>query len=531
MYGFSISKKGILTDNYYEQKGEYEKPEPQGVYVMIRKIGNEIIINQDFHGSFGLYIYQNLDYFALSNSFLLLEEHLIGKQNISFNKDFADYLIISGLCSLSIDETIIKEIKQIPTNAYLVININKKIFKIHYIDYKENTIPLESSKGLKIIDEWIDKWGYIFRSLKKKTDNISFDLSGGFDTRVLLSILLNSGVDLNEIYIHSFNDKKHDHNIDFKIASDISSKFGFKLNNFNLDINSVKWGIKNTLYNTLYSKLGFHKEFYLKNQFYIKPRFTFAGSCGEDLRGFPGYPIEKYIEKQSSPKVLGHKDDFYNSSKRLIKRSVYLLKSKKVYKNDYEISNSLYSKVTGKNHFGKLALESFIANIYTLQPLMDPDIKKIKYDISSNKSHDLIAYIYVRFANDLINFPFQGNRSIDLNSIKKAKRLNKKLTTYKIKKDYNANFYIDQKRACPVPPSKENGTAIKFLENLFESPRYISIINKIYDNNVYIWANYFRKNYNYFPLKQHYALLAVVVTINNLSSNKSSVEKFFFNKE
>jgi len=324
-----------------------------------------------------IYIYQNLDYFALSNSFLLLEEHLIGKQNISFNKDFADYLIISGLCSLSIDETIIKEIKQIPTNAYLVININKKIFKIHYIDYKENTIPLESSKGLKIIDEWIDKWGYIFRSLKKKTDNISFDLSGGFDTRVLLSILLNSGVDLNEIYIHSFNDKKHDHNIDFKIASDISSKFGFKLNNFNLDINSVKWGIKNTLYNTLYSKLGFHKEFYLKNQFYIKPRFTFAGSCGEDLRGFPGYPIEKYIEKQSSPKVLGHKDDFYNSSKRLIKRSVYLLKSKKVYKNDYEISNSLYSKVTGKNHFGKLALESFIANIYTLQPLMDPDIKKL----------------------------------------------------------------------------------------------------------------------------------------------------------
>ena len=61
MYGFSISKAGILTDNYYKKLGFYEKPEPQGVYVMIRKNGNEILINQDFYGSFGLYIYENTE--------------------------------------------------------------------------------------------------------------------------------------------------------------------------------------------------------------------------------------------------------------------------------------------------------------------------------------------------------------------------------------------------------------------------------------------------------------------------------------
>ena len=47
MYGFSISKKGIITNNYYEKIGLYEEPDPQGVYVLIRKIGNEIILNQD----------------------------------------------------------------------------------------------------------------------------------------------------------------------------------------------------------------------------------------------------------------------------------------------------------------------------------------------------------------------------------------------------------------------------------------------------------------------------------------------------
>ena len=136
MYGFSVSEKGVLTDNYYKIKGEYKNPGPLGAYVMIRKIGNKIILNQDFYGSFGLYIYEekNDNYFILSNSFLLLEEYLIGKKNISLNKDFADNFIIADLCTYSMDETLIKEIKIIPPNAFIVINIEKKKYKLNYID-------------------------------------------------------------------------------------------------------------------------------------------------------------------------------------------------------------------------------------------------------------------------------------------------------------------------------------------------------------------------------------------------------------
>ena len=121
---------------------------------MIRIMQNEIKIVQDFHGSFGLYFYENkkTNYFALSNSFLLLEEYLIGKQNISLNKEFADNLIISNLCSTSIFETLIEEIITLPPNSFIIINKTKKSFKINHIDYRENTIPLESEEGLKIID-------------------------------------------------------------------------------------------------------------------------------------------------------------------------------------------------------------------------------------------------------------------------------------------------------------------------------------------------------------------------------------------
>ena len=57
LYGYIISKNGILTDNYYKMIGHYEEPEPFGVYTMIRKIDNNIIINQDYYGSYGLFAF------------------------------------------------------------------------------------------------------------------------------------------------------------------------------------------------------------------------------------------------------------------------------------------------------------------------------------------------------------------------------------------------------------------------------------------------------------------------------------------
>lgn len=104
----------------------------------------------------------------------------------------------------------INEITQVPTNSFIIINIQQKSLKINSIENQENTIPLESQKGLKILDEWMDKWGYIFRSLLKKTDNISFDLSGGFDSRILLSILLNSGIEMNNLIINTYKNKENE---------------------------------------------------------------------------------------------------------------------------------------------------------------------------------------------------------------------------------------------------------------------------------------------------------------------------------
>lgn len=525
MYGFSVSKNGILTDNYFKLTDHYEITEPQGIYILVKKKKNEIIIKQDFQGNFGLYLYQNQnkDYFAFSNSFLLLEEYLIGKQNFSINRDYANNFVISYLCSESIYETMIKEIIKIPSNKILVINIKNKTFKNYTIDYKESTIPFESIEGLKIIDKWINKWGYIIRSLLKKTDNISSDLSGGFDTRTILSIFLNSGIDINKILIHSAKDKKTCHEEDFEIASLIASKFGFKLNYHRLDNSGILWSLRDKLLCSFYSKLGFHKEFYFKNKFYEKPRFHFHG--GGEIRGYPGLPIKKYIKSLSDKgKKLGN--EFFFSSKRLYDRSVTLLKKEKDFENDYDISSYFYQKGRSAIHDGKTGLEGFLANEYLIQPLIDSDIKKIKFNKSENSAHDLIAYIYVRFAHDLIYFPFQGNRTLNIKSILKAEKLNKLNKPYKVKYDYNINFFIDSQRKLPLSESKDNKDAVLFLQELFDKPKFIEEIKKIFKIKVYIWAREYAKKHNYHPLRYLYGLFSIALTFRCLLLNKKYQYKF-----
>ena len=526
MYGFSVSKEGILTDNYYKKNKNYNDPDPEGVYIMVRKIKNKITINQDFYGAIGLFLYENKEtgYFAVSNSFLLLEEHLVGKQNFTLNKDFADDFIIEGLCTPSINETLVKEITKIPSNVYITIDINQKSFNFYYIDYKENTIPLDSDEGLKIIDKWADKWGYIIRSLKKQTDNIRFDLSGGYDTRMVLALLLNSGINLNDILIYSFDDKLYVHEEDFKIASKISSKFGFKLNNLKFDDTGELFKTKDSLFVTLYSKLGFHKEFYFKKKFFYKPRFHFSGGGGEIIRGYPGKSIKKYIKVLSlnSLEIKGYEKEFHDSTLRLCNRSVELLKKKKTYNNDFEISNDLYYRGRTRAHYGTSAYEFFIANIYCIQPLIDSEIKKIKLDIKDRLALDITAYIYVRFAYDLINFPFEGKRILYKESIQKAKYLNKKFGYYKRKNNFKNYFYIDKKRKSPVSIPRDledNSDAIKYINKIIDSNKIYYYIHKLYKDSVYKWSLEYKNKTKFHPLRHIYSLLAVAKILEDIKLN------------
>ena len=70
---------------------------------------------------------------------------------MNLNKDYADNLILAGLSTFSIYETLIKEIEKIQPNIFLILNIIKKKYVIKYndllyYDQKQNAILLNQKK-------------------------------------------------------------------------------------------------------------------------------------------------------------------------------------------------------------------------------------------------------------------------------------------------------------------------------------------------------------------------------------------------
>lgn len=201
---------------------------------------------------------------------------------------------------------------------------------------------------------------------------------------------------------------------------------------------------------------------------------------------------------------------------------ISLLTKKKIYYNEYEISTDFYLKGRTRHHFGKTAVEAFLGNEYILSPLLDPDIIKVKYDINPESNNDLITYIYARLSRDLLYFPFNSyisNRQIKKESISKADKLNKRFGVYKIKSNYNNNFYIDIKRKLPIIlkyDSYINNNIKEYLKRYFNNSKFNNSFNKVYDSNIYYKVN---KTDSIFHQN---SLFAVVKVIEDLSSNHNN---------
>ncbi len=303
---FIIDSNNIesMTDKFYgyilPNNNENIINKGNGSYIWIKEYNNILKIIQDFNGCYEIYLYKNNDYFAISNSFIKLVEYLKGKKPLSLNKDYADAFLFSGVCSFAYEETLINEIKILPRNY--IININKKNKEINFerIDYQENSVDLDSEEGFKILDEWFSKWINIIQEIKKESDNIAVDLSGGIDSRLILALILSSNIDLKKIRIHSMNDGKHTHKDDYRIASQIAEELNFELNKNVFSTKYLPFKEENTTINlSFYTKLGFHNQMYFQTSYSLEPIYWIVGAGGENIRsvGTTIYkePYEKFI--------------------------------------------------------------------------------------------------------------------------------------------------------------------------------------------------------------------------------------------
>lgn len=528
LYGFAICDGKIIQDNEVSDKTEFDGT---GVYIYVKKTDNAIEILQDFNGSYGLYLFKKDDYFAISNSFIKLVEHIRENFVLTLNEDYAKAFLSVDVASCVFEETLVNEIIMIPKNYIINININPSSIHFEKIDYGDNSIPISSKKGIELLDQWFYKWVNIFRYIKNKTNNLAFDLSGGFDSRLILTIALNSFIDLNKVEIHSINDDKHTHKEDFEIASDISNYFNFKLNNNVLDSPRKYFDEIATPINiSFYSKLGFHKQMYYRRYIDLSNVYIITGAGGGMLRG--GYldvTPDEFISRNVK-RADKYSFDFAKATESIIKRSFSKLKKFYNLKDNSEVylARILYKESRSRHHFGKGLAASYFTNSFKISPLLDPIIHKLNIiDEYCDDKDLLVSVIFTRYCPELINFKFDSGRYINEKTLEYARLINEKYPFKPVKYEFisepeesdlsSLGELLKLKNNVPIKSSEIE----KFIMDKFLSAKFKMIFSHYFSEEIYrkIYLNV--RNSNYFPLEDVYSAIAVVKILNDIEYSKN----------
>lgn len=431
LYGYCVCDDAVIT----ETEKMPEAPPPDGAYVYIRRDADTIRLYQDFQGSYGLYLFKDGDEWSLSNSFWYLVDAVKKDHRLTFNMEYADHLLPAQLASMSAEETLVNEITCINRAAILTINIPDGTISQEFIDYREKSVDPGSSEGIEILDRWYLKWTGLIKALCDLSEDVQTDLSGGFDSRLVLGLFLGSGTDLNDICVRTMEDELHTHREDMEIASEIGKFFGFSLNGGKPVASAEDLSERDTLNIFLNIRLGFHTQLGFEYGKRKKLLFAFngyGGGCIRDLsESLSNWADEETLVKsqENAGKTFGPRQ--CASAVNITRRSIDALR-KKCEKTGREIPPQdlcilLYPESRGRNHFGKREAEFFQGGILQICPLLDASLCSLR--VSSAECEDknlLYALICVRYMPQLLNFRFEGGRTISSETIRCAQRISER---------------------------------------------------------------------------------------------------------
>ncbi len=417
MYGYYLDENGITSEVMYD--GEAAPSSQCGAYVIVRRLENEITIEQDYNGSFGLYVFEQDGYFALSNSFLYLVDFLKTRYPLSLDTDYADYLLVADLSSVAYGRTMIREIRLLDRNATVHIGIGDRSYteKIEVPMFQE--IELDSEEGIRLLDSWYYRWTGMMRSITQQTSNVTADLSGGFDSRTTFMLLKCSGADLQHINIDSIEDTRHTHKEDFEIASQIASHFGFQLNDGSmLHGERAALSTEESMDLMLSVSLGFNKLINVVTSSYYKPRYRITGAAGASIREFWNMPVDEFLSMERKildayPKSVQKR--FGDAQERVQRASIEAIARKYGIAdlNSPKLPQLLNLEERVRNHFGKDAVETQFGNDIKIAPLMDKDLNSLRKNTDDCPDTNLLVTLIMhRYCPELLEFPFDSNRSI-----------------------------------------------------------------------------------------------------------------------
>lgn len=520
-YGYKITENGIYSAENIQGSAR-DVPGQVGCYVDVVVTDGKIRISQDNLGCFGLYIYRNADWFVLSNSFFRLVEYLQTRARMSFNWEYSE-LLLSLRRDMLYDQTSIREISIVDRNAVLSIDRKSRCLSISQGEPDENVVELDSSRGLSILDRWFEKWKRIMREIVSRTTNVSIDLSGGYDSRLTLLLMLQSGVDMRRVRVNSFTDGLHTHSRDYAIATDIANAFGFKLNARELDDKGRRYTPEERFNLSFYTKGGFHDEFYAPEGVYGKNVYSFTGMGGELIRDElrqdeKAWKVSLYsmLQKRSS-----------EACRKMFEQSVLDVK-RKYDKQDLraqDVPRKCYVESRNRNHYGKVCVEAWLGHRFLLSPFFDPLILSLKMNTSAcDDRYLLTALIYQRYCPELLKFPYDNGTSISPETLRQAAAINQR---------YPRGSENAAASAFSLPAdSGATGDDIgiqaydsldRLMAGRFESASFQSEVSSVFGEYMCKNAKWLATNGGWYPLRMYYLMFALLKAKHAAEASMSCV--------
>lgn len=227
-----IGNQGFL--NYSENNNNCQRYE-DGNYILINKTSEDSYrLSRDYHGYYPLFYYNDGDYWCVSNSIIYIAEHLNDRGiSVSYNESNVEIWKseLALALQLTSHSTFVNEIKVLPVNRDIVLVKNGDNNHI-YVTKREKSPEMEESYKVTLRD-CLEIWRSRYLTiLSNKEIALHHDLSGGLDSRCLLSFILNNaeaakGAESNNRLRINSNPK---HTKDFEIAKRLASLFNFNLN-------------------------------------------------------------------------------------------------------------------------------------------------------------------------------------------------------------------------------------------------------------------------------------------------------------
>ena len=503
LYGYSIQRSGIYENDNLTPEA-IAGLDGRGCYVYVEVKDGKITIKQDLNGSWGIYLFRHGDYFALSNSFFRLLDHVKFKYPLTINRDYCHYWLVDNYSGHAYCETAVNEIRLLERNAIVHIDVVSKNLDIEFIDYKELTIYLDSAEGIAKLDKWVDFWSDVLRGVAQNTDFLLADLSGGFDSRVALITALNSGIDSDKLSISSIISKNHTYPEDYAIASKIATHYGLTVNKtFSRSPHLLNLSLDDMFNLDFYSRQIFSRTTapLSINQKNIDKIYKLNGFGGETIRDYWRGSPDNFIKYQANKglhlsSILSSK--ILNSIKKLLESDLHAVSDKHHVKYQ-DVVEYMYYETECRCHFGKFMLSKYLKGEVSLSPIIDPDLRTLRLNTKEcSDAKLLIAFLFTRYAPDLLKFPFDSKHFIAPETIEYAKKINerfpRRMTTNRLTggrgfhlqpRDLQAEKILAESKKNPNVPWSLPKVCLKAM---FDSSRTYGLFTTYFDAELYRYA-------------------------------------------